>query len=753
MIPEQLKNPKFRFIKIDPNKKKPSELNWTKTANYQYDNETLTKWFEKGGNYGVACGFGDLIVIDSDTQELQDLVEKELPETFTIKTGGGGYHNYYILPNQKKIIFEKGNKHLGELQAQGQQVVGPNSTHPSGNKYSVIKDIPITTLNNGIIYEKIPKEYFKGSEKEETKTMPKRPINGGYELNILDVVPMNNLRKKANGEYQGPHPIHSKVGEDNDFTVNPSKNVWHCFWHNCGGTPLDWIAIQEGIIHCGDKLDKKNFKKTIKAARDKYHYQEHSEEEINKLLESKNYGQLKKIISEKLLAKDRDSATELLVKQVEKEEHIYTIIDDERPEMWIYDEGIYIQNGESKIIEKSRIILEELSSSHLVNRVVFKIQSDTFIDQEKFFDNIIKDEIVTENGVLNLCTRELREYSPEPIFFTKIPVKYNPEATCPNIQKFLLEVLKNKEDLPIMQEIFGYLLWKEYNIERAFMFIGSGRNGKGKTMELMKRFIGVNNYSSVALQNLEVDQFSQVDLHNKLANLCGDIDDRALKFTSSFKNLTGRDTISANRKFKTILHFENFAKLIFAANQLPKTADISDGFFMRWILIEFPFTFVSEEEYDNLTDVIQVGKSKIRDPNIIDSIATEEELSGLLNWALDGLDRLQKQKDFTHSRSLEAVKSLWIRKSDSFHAFCMDTLEECYGNEIQKAEIRHVYNEYCKKHKLKPVTDRDIKDELAGLFGVYEAKTTLDDTRVHVWVGIKYKPPVENQGQLDIKSS
>jgi len=102
MIPEQLKNPKFRFIKIDPNKKKPSELNWTKTANYQYDNETLTKWFEKGGNYGVACGFGDLIVIDSDTQELQDLVEKELPETFTIKTGGGGYHNYYILPNQKK---------------------------------------------------------------------------------------------------------------------------------------------------------------------------------------------------------------------------------------------------------------------------------------------------------------------------------------------------------------------------------------------------------------------------------------------------------------------------------------------------------------------------------------------------------------------------------------------------------------------------------------------------------------------------
>jgi putative DNA primase/helicase len=282
---------------------------------------------------------------------------------------------------------------------------------------------------------------------------------------------------------------------------------------------------------------------------------------------------------------------------------------------------------------------------------------------------------------------------------------------------------------------------------QGYVHIYTG-NGKGKTMELMKRFIGHDNYSSVALQELETKNFACVDLHNKLANLCGDIDDRALKFSQSFKNLTARDTITADRKFKTMLHFENFAKMVFAANQLPKTTDTSDGFFMRWILLEFPFTFVTQEEYDTTTDAIQLARLKIRDPNIINRIATEEEMNGLLNWALDGLDRLQKQKDFSNSRTADEIKNLWIRKSDSFHAFCIDILEEKFEHEIPKSEIRHAYNEYCKKHKVKPVSDRDIKEELSSIFGAYEGKTMLDDARVHVWVGIDYKPIEDENGKL-----
>ncbi len=209
MIPEELKNSDFRLVKINPqNRKAPLEKNWTTTANYQVDDPNIQQWIEDGNNYGVATGFGNLIVIDSDTQELQELVEEHLPETLQIKTGGGGYHNYYICKNQHKIIFEKDGKHLGELQSIGQQVIGPGSTHPNGNKYVISKNLPITEITEEDI-EKLPEEIFKKAiqQKEEPKNN-----TTDNNLNVLDVIPLNNLTKKANGEYQGPHPIHSKKG-------------------------------------------------------------------------------------------------------------------------------------------------------------------------------------------------------------------------------------------------------------------------------------------------------------------------------------------------------------------------------------------------------------------------------------------------------------------------------------------------------------------------------------------------------------
>ena len=132
------------------------------------------------------------------------------------------------------------------------------------------------------------------------------------------------------------------------------------------------------------------------------------------------------------------------------------------------------------------------------------------------------------------------------------------------------------------------------------MFSGSGRNGKGKTVELMKRFIGAQNCANITLQSLEKDNFSMGELFNKMANLGADISSSALKETGKFKNLTGHDLVSAQRKFLTQVHFVNYAKMIFCANELPQTSDITIAFFNRWIIIDFPYTFcvlVSKDNY------------------------------------------------------------------------------------------------------------------------------------------------------------
>jgi len=98
---------------------------------------------------------------------------------------------------------------------------------------------------------------------------------------------------------------------------------------------------------------------------------------------------------------------------------------------------------------------------------------------------------------------------------------------------------------------------------------------------------------------------------------------------------------------------------------------------------------------------------------------------------------LFKQKDFSYSKGVEEIKKFWIRKSDSFTAFAMDHLEESYDEDITKSRIRKAFSKYCKEHKLRGASDRNIKAVLEEMFGVGERQDY--ETRIRVWEGLKFK--------------
>lgn len=446
-------------------------------------------------------------------------------------------------------------------------------------------------------------------------------------------------------------------------------------------------------------------------------------------------GELRDEVIQLLALRQRDHASEALVRFIEKNNHVYTIRDDQKSEVWIYKNGIYVPQGESFIKEFCRKILGSAYTGQLVNNILDKVKTDTFIEQEAFFKQDNPLEIAVQNGILNVLTKELSIYNPKKIFFNKIPVVYDPTAKCPQIEKHFKTILREEEDSRVMFELIGYILLKENKLEKAFMFVGNGRNGKSKTLELIKKFVGLDNCSALPLNSMNSESFSLSELFGKLVNLAGDLSYTDLKETGTLKQLIGRDEIQAKRKFLRDLNFVNYSKLLFSTNELPKVYDLTDGFWTKWVLLEFPFKFISEKEFNEFSEEQRTNK-KIMNPDIIEQISTPDELSGLLNKALEGLDTILKNKEFSYSKGTSEVKELWIRQSDSFTAFCFDNLEEDVNNKISKQELKKEYLKYCKKHKLRSASDKAIKITLENLFGVVECR--MNDTSFG-WEGVKIK--------------
>jgi len=250
VIPEQLKNYAFRFIRIDMEgpsaRKKPLDIDWQNTNNYAIIDRTLGDWVMFGNNYGVVCGYGNLAVIDADDPEIDFLVLNRLPKTFTVRTGSGGKHYYYIIPDlEKKFVLTKEDKHYGEIQWKGSQVVGPNSTHPNGNHYMVVGDYAIATISNQHI-----KEVFEKFITPNTTERTYQGENPHQYIDLSKIINLENFRQKG-GEFVGKHPIHGSSTGGN-FSINIEKGLWHCFRCGTGGGAVTLIAMLNGFIQCNN---------------------------------------------------------------------------------------------------------------------------------------------------------------------------------------------------------------------------------------------------------------------------------------------------------------------------------------------------------------------------------------------------------------------------------------------------------------------------------------------------------------------
>lgn len=277
-IPQQLKG--MRFNRVQFKEKRAFEPGWQKNP-YTYDE--IHKYFPKE-NYGVICG-KEVRVLDDDTptKELLTLFIKTFGETFRVRD-----HLYFKFSNQhsKKIIFEREEKvytttdgkptgHMGELQGEATYVVGPGSTHPSGELYEQKNDLPVIEIDYNK-FEEVFGPFIKKKKKQAQHHNVSTTVWSGDKISdipLSSIISFVDLEDVGNNALQGPHPLHGSDGGMN-FRINTSDNTWYCFRCGGGGGPAELIAVMEGIIQCGDAgpscFTSDQGQELIKVAREKY---------------------------------------------------------------------------------------------------------------------------------------------------------------------------------------------------------------------------------------------------------------------------------------------------------------------------------------------------------------------------------------------------------------------------------------------------------------------------------------------------
>jgi len=316
--------------------------------------------------------------------------------------------------------------------------------------------------------------------------------------------------------------------------------------------------------------------------------------------------------------------------------------------------------------------------------------------RKDFFDQANEGYLNLINGYLNVKTKEITPHLPEHRQQITLSTAYDPSAKCPLWEKFLLQIFENNNDLvEMVRDMIGYvLLGGEPFLQRAFVLHGRGRNGKSTLINIIESLIGLNNFSSVPMKDLD-KPFSVVMLKNKVVNLREETPKETIN-AEAFKAAVGGANLVASRKFQDEFLFRCQARFIFACNDMPKFQDSSVGMLERLVFIPFMYEIPASE----------------RDTEI--GARLRNELPGILNWALQGAERLMIFKHLTFLDATKEIKEEYKRDSDSVYDYFKEHLivTTDHDNAISIKVTYSKYVEWSRETGRFPVQQRTFTKQL-----------------------------------------
>ena len=677
MIPPQLQNPAFRFIRVAAKSKRPIDQDWQETANYQFDSPSLLQHLQDGGNYGIICGPGEVRVLDCDElARLEELgVLAKFPQTFAVQSRAGRVHRYYLIPELKKkiVLFdpilkdENGQPlHLGEIQGPGTQIVAPGSIHSvTGEPYKVIDDSPIAALSleevkaaiEGLKTSRVTEQILHRTEISQKEDDQFRNIR------IDDIAYPKGETRRIGDEIQGTHPVHGSTTGKN-FRIDLKKNTWYCDRCHSGGGPALWLAVESGILRCDQAasgaLRGDDFRKVLRIAEDKGYIKKNLPyfKKLNRKAEPEKTKEitLLDVVDEHLLQAgpkkgqveytfNPDKAADAII-------NTYNVVATPDEKIWIYENGYYKDNGKV-IIDK---ILDRVAGKLYTINVSKETQKKVFLRSMEEYDIFDQNPylLCVRNGVIDLLTGDFLEHSPGYYLTSAAPVEYDPSKRPTEFIKFLEGACTNDDDrLTLIDWIVACACLTEF--EYILFLTGHGSNGKHVYEALLQAFFGSDATEAISLEELMNSRFAMGYLRRARICISSETNPDKTK-TELIKKISGNDWISSDVKNKDRARFKAYTQLIFDSNSMPIFEDTSYGFARRFTRVVMPYKFV---DHPDAEDPLQ----KKADRHLLEKLTTDQELSGILNLIIIrakeiALDRRIHRKDDSFERYEEQSYSV-----------------------------------------------------------------------------------------------
>ena len=315
-------------------------------------------------------------------------------------------------------------------------------------------------------------------------------------------------------------------------------------------------------------------------------------------------------------------------------------------------------------------------------------------------DNIL---INLANGTFVFKPRQryLKSFDNKDFMTYQLDFGYDSAADTPLFNKYLNEVLPDKTAQDVLAEYCGYIFTKNQNmkLEKALLLYGGGANGKSVMFEIIMALLGRENVTNYSLQNLtDASGYRRAMIGNKLLNYSSEINGKMA--TDVFKQLVSGEPVEARLPYGQPQILHEYARLMFNCNELPKDIENTHAFTRRLLILNFDVTIPEEKQDKDLAR------------KIIDN-----ELPGVFNWILEGLERLMEKKEFTYCQSADEFLKRFRKESDTVQMFLDEGryIESKNGRFTYLKDLYLNYTNYCKEARERPLTRTKFSARLRAM--------------------------------------